>query len=119
MRAGTGRGCPSPAQPKLDKADRLCVTFGRPLRRKDPMRRISAVLVSLLAVAAVAAGCGSSSGSSSSGGAIRLVAYSTPKEAYAALIPAFQATAGGKDATFTPSYGASGHPSRAVDQGPP
>jgi sulfate/thiosulfate transport system substrate-binding protein len=47
------------------------------------------------------------------------VAYSTPKEAYGALIPAFQKTPDGKGATFTQSYGASGDQSRAVDGGLP
>src|SRR5690242_8458639 len=67
-----------------------------------------------VAVAAVIAGCG---GSSSGGNKLSLVAYSTPKEAYAALIPAFQKTPQGKGITFTTSYGASGDQSRAVDGG--
>jgi sulfate/thiosulfate-binding protein len=82
------------------------------------MRRILAPLVLLAAVTAlalVAAGCGSSSGGSS--GKVSLVAYSTPKEAYAALIPAFNKTPAGKGVQFTQSYGASGDQSRAVDAG--
>ena len=47
------------------------------------------------------------------------VAYSTPKEAYAELIPAFQKTPAGKGVTFTQSYGASGDQSRAVEAGLP
>jgi len=45
------------------------------------------------------------------------VAYSTPREAYAKLIPAFQKTAAGKDVSFSQSYGASGEQARAVLNG--
>src|ERR687887_692692 len=76
--------------------------------------------VVLLAIAALllAAGCGTS-GSSGAGGGKRLtlVAYSTPREAYEALIPAFQKTDAGKGVTFSQSYGASGDQSRAVANG--
>jgi sulfate/thiosulfate-binding protein len=69
----------------------------------------------LVAACAVLAACG---GSSSGGGnGISLVAYSTPKEAYDALIPAFNKTPDGKGVTFTQSYGASGDQSRAVENG--
>ena len=75
----------------------------------------------LLAVAvltALVAGCGSSSSSSGSGSSkLSLVAYSTPKEAYAAIIPAFQRTAAGRGVSFDQSYGASGDQSRAVASG--
>src|SRR3989441_7047992 len=77
----------------------------------------------LLAVAvltALVAGCGSSSSSSSSGSGsskLSLVTYSTPKEAYAAIIPAFQKTAAGRGVSFDQSYGASGDQSRAVASG--
>ena len=73
-------------------------------------KRIVLALAALLAIA----GCGSSSGSKDS---ISLVAYSTPKEAYVDLIPAFQKTPAGKGVKFTQSYGASGDQSRAVDSG--
>ncbi|HEY7981513.1 MAG TPA: hypothetical protein VID19_08495, partial [Candidatus Eremiobacteraceae bacterium] len=39
---------------------------------------------------------------------LALVAYSTPQEAYADLIKAFQATPAGSNVTFSQSYGASG-----------
>jgi sulfate transport system substrate-binding protein len=69
----------------------------------------------LLATSAVLVACG---GSSSGGGSsLNLVAYSTPKEAYAALIPAFNKTPEGKGVKFTQSYGASGDQSRAVESG--
>src|SRR3954454_2310182 len=70
-----------------------------------------------LAACAVLAACGGSS--SGSGNGISLVAYSTPKEAYDALIPAFNKTPDGKGVKFTQSYGASGDQSRAVESGLP
>jgi sulfate/thiosulfate-binding protein len=50
---------------------------------------------------------------------LSLVAYSTPKEAYAELIGAFGKTAAGKGVTFAQSYGASGAQSRAILAGLP
>src|SRR5436190_9276325 len=84
--------------------------------------RIVRPLLSLALVAALvaaASGCGSSSGSSGGSNNLALVAYSTPKEAYAALIPSFQKTPAGKGVTFSQSYGASGDQSRAVASGLP
>jgi sulfate/thiosulfate-binding protein len=52
-------------------------------------------------------------------GALTLVAYSTPKAAYDAIIPLFQATPDGSGVTFETSYGASGDQSRAVESGLP
>jgi sulfate transport system substrate-binding protein len=52
-----------------------------------------------------------------SGTELSLVAYSTPREAYATLIPMFQKTAAGRDVSFTQSYGASGEQTRAVKAG--
>jgi len=75
--------------------------------------------VALLAVAAlVTAGCAAGGGS---GGTARLslVAYSTPREAYEALIPAFKKTQAGAGVSFSQSYGASGDQSRAVSSGLP
>jgi sulfate transport system substrate-binding protein len=77
-----------------------------------PIRILSILAVASSAVAVAA--CGSSS---SGGNKLNLVAYSTPKEAYGALIPAFQKTPAGKGTTFTQSYGASGDQSRAVENG--
>ena len=73
--------------------------------------------VALLVLAA--AGCGGTSGSGGSGGKIALVAYSTPKEAYAELIPAFKRTPDGEGVGFSQSYGASGDQTRAVESGLP
>jgi len=49
--------------------------------------------------------------------ALSLVAYSTPKEAYEEIIPAFEKTSEGKGATFSQSYGNSGDQARAVISG--
>src|SRR4051794_8599924 len=82
------------------------------------------ILLLLAAVAAIAAGCGgtgSESGASSGdgGSSLSLAAYSTPKEAYAEIIPAFQKTPAGKGVKFSQSYGSSGEQSRAVAGGLP
>ena len=50
---------------------------------------------------------------------LNFIAYSTPREAYADLIKAFQATPAGSNVTFSQSYGASGEQSRAVAAGLP
>ena len=77
------------------------------------------VLASLLVL--VKSGCGgtSSAAGENGGGKLTLVAYSTPQEAYEAIIPAFQKTAEGKGVEFEQSYGASGEQSRAVEAGLP
>ncbi len=80
------------------------------------------LLFSLLTlVAAVAAACGGTGNESSDGGGgkLSLVAYSTPKEAYAELVPAFTKTSAGKGVTVDQSYGASGEQTRAVQGGLP
>src|SRR5215211_6981160 len=48
---------------------------------------------------------------------IDLVAYSTPRDAFAEIIPAFQGTKAGADTSFSQSYGASGEQARAVVAG--
>jgi sulfate/thiosulfate-binding protein len=90
------------------------------------MTRRLTTLALLALVPVVAAGCGgpaeegSTAGASEGGGAqLSLVAYSTPKEAYEELIPAFQKTSAGKGVSFDQSYGASGDQSRAVASGLP
>jgi sulfate/thiosulfate-binding protein len=69
----------------------------------------------LVAGALLATGCGGGSGGGSD--KLTLVAYSTPREAYEQLIPAFQKTDAGKGVGFSQSYGASGDQSRAVQNG--
>src|SRR5438477_724106 len=76
------------------------------------MRRISASLILALALPAAAAGASRSV-------SLSLVAYSTPQDAYAKLIPAFQKTPAGAGVEFTQSYGASGDQERAVAAGLP
>ena len=79
------------------------------------MKRSLSAVVAVLALAAGVAGCGGASGSS--GDKVALVAYSTPKEAYEALIPEFNKTPEGKGVEFSQSYGSSGDQSRAVEAG--
>jgi sulfate transport system substrate-binding protein len=81
-------------------------------------RSLLALLVAGLAV--VVAACGGSASESATGSSkLALVAYSTPKEAYEAIIPAFQKTAAGKGISLSQSYGASGDQARAVIAGLP
>ena len=66
-------------------------------------------------------GCGGSSSEGSAptgaeGGNVRLVAYSTPREAYKKLIESYRAGSG-PGVSFDQSYGASGEQSRAVEAG--
>jgi sulfate transport system substrate-binding protein len=89
------------------------------MQKSIPMRLLAIAALAAALVATVAGCGGTSSGSSGDGSKISLVAYSTPKEAYEALIPAFNKTPEGKDVTFNQSYGASGDQSRAVDGGLP
>src|SRR5215216_5311471 len=86
--------------------------------------RLAAAALVLILLPPVVAGCGgpaegSATAGNGKGGKLSLVAYSTPKEAYAELIPAFQKTSAGKGVSFTQSYGASGDQSRAVASGLP
>jgi sulfate/thiosulfate-binding protein len=88
------------------------------------LSRLAAALAVLVAIPVVAAGCGGpaetgAAAANGSGAKLSLVAYSTPKEAYEQLIPAFQKTSAGKGVSFTQSYGASGDQSRAVASGLP
>ena len=71
------------------------------------------------AALALLAACGTADASAGGGGRLALVAYSTPKDAYAQLIPAFEKSAAGKGVTFSQSYGASGAQSRAIAAGLP
>ena len=73
---------------------------------------ISALAFAALALSGVLAACGSSSSNK-----LSLVAYSTPQEAYAEIIPAFQKTTAGNGVSFSQSYGASGDQERAVEAG--
>jgi sulfate transport system substrate-binding protein len=83
----------------------------------DLTKPLIALAVLLTAVALSA--CGDSSDSAGSSSKLSLVAYSTPKEAYEQIIPAFQRTPAGKGVSFTQSYGNSGDQARAVIAGLP
>jgi sulfate/thiosulfate transport system substrate-binding protein len=83
------------------------------------MVRISTIGVVLAVLVAAAAASVTSNDASArpSGGSISLVAYSTPRDAYAKLIPAFTDTSAGQGTSFQQSYGASGEQARAVIAG--
>jgi sulfate/thiosulfate transport system substrate-binding protein len=76
------------------------------------MRRMVFAFVTAVALVGTAV-----AGAAHKGTTLSLIAYSTPREAYAKLIPMFQATPAGKDVSFTQSYGASGDQARAVQAG--
>jgi sulfate/thiosulfate-binding protein len=82
--------------------------------------RIITLAASILALAAAVSAALLSSGNvsaRSTSGTISLVAYSTPRDAYTKLIPAFQGTSAGNGTSFQQSYGASGEQARAVIAG--
>jgi ABC-type sulfate transport system substrate-binding protein len=82
------------------------------------MHRPAAIALSIAVLAmAGAAVAAPSAPARSADTEMRLVAYSTPREAYAQLIPMFEKTAAGKDVSFSQSYGASGEQARAVKAG--
>jgi sulfate/thiosulfate transport system substrate-binding protein len=85
------------------------------------MTRLISLILPLALLPAVAAGCGGVSESSTDGGSSKLnvVAYSTPKEVYETVLPAFAKTAEGKGVSFSQSYGGSGDQARAVIAGLP
>ncbi len=91
-------------------------------------RTIIALLVAVLTLGLAACGGSSDSSSDTSAGSastssggtsakLALVGYSTPQEAYDAIIPGFEKTAAGAGVSFSESFGASGDQSRAVDSG--
>ena len=73
------------------------------------MRRISIALVVAVALALPVVASGARTDTR-----LTLVAYSTPRAAYGALIPKFQETAAGKGISLDQSYGASGEQARAI-----
>jgi sulfate transport system substrate-binding protein len=79
------------------------------------MKRLP-TLIAVLALAVLGAGCGGSA-SGEGGNEVAIVSYSTPQEAYEAIIPEFQKTPEGKGVEFSGSYGPSGDQSRAVEAG--
>ena len=85
------------------------------MRTKTPF--LIAALGLLATALAATAGTSSAAPQLATNTKLSLVAYSTPREAYGKLIPAFQKTPAGKDVDFTQSYGASGEQTRAVKAG--
>jgi sulfate/thiosulfate transport system substrate-binding protein len=76
------------------------------------MHKLVAAVIGLLALVTVA-----TAGGAGQKGNLTLVAYSTPREAYGKLIPAFRSTPAGRDVEFDESYGSSGEQARAVIAG--
>jgi sulfate/thiosulfate-binding protein len=83
---------------------------------RKPLRLLLATALGVTAALAVASSAAQARPASTN---LALVAYSTPAGAYSKIIPAFQATAAGKDITFKQSYGASGPQAAAVHNGLP
>src|SRR4249919_3037631 len=93
-------------------------------RKRIALWSAIAALATLVVLAVAACGgddesAEASGGSGGGGGKLSLVAYSTPREAYEEIIPAFQETADGEGVDFDQSYAASGEQSRAVEAGLP
>jgi sulfate/thiosulfate transport system substrate-binding protein len=86
-----------------------------PSHRK-PFARLLALVLGTIVVAALTASAAQARPASTT---LSLVAYSTPAGAFSKIIPAFQATAAGKDVSFKQSYGASGSQAAAVHNGLP
>ena len=81
-------------------------------------RIIAGLTVLAIGAAVLAASLSSQSASAKAdAGTVRLVAYSTPREAYDALIDDFKDTTAGRDTSFEQSYGSSGEQARAVIAG--
>ena len=83
------------------------------------IRTAPLVILALLALLTATTVAASAQAGGQAGKDVRLslVAYSTPREAYGKLIPAFQKTPDGDGVSFTQSYGASGDQARAVVAG--
>ena len=88
-------------------------------KRASTIGALSAALVTTIAGGAVAQDATPPPSFATEPGAVTLVAYTTPREAYAQIIPLFQATEAGAGVTFEESYGPSGDQSRAVSAGLP
>ena len=87
-------------------------------------RRAIGTALASMALAATLAGCGGSDsnslgvdGAGDGESKLTLVAYSTPREAYEEIIPAFNETPAGQGVSFDQSYASSGEQSRAVESG--
>jgi sulfate transport system substrate-binding protein len=85
------------------------------------MRRILSASAGTLVAGAVVAGAAFAPAAVArpAKSTVNLVAYSTPKDAYAKIISAFGGTSAGRGVPFAQSYGASGDQARAVAAGLP
>jgi sulfate/thiosulfate-binding protein len=79
--------------------------------------RVLGTIVVLAGAAVVGIASVTKAPASSSSGSLTLVAYSTPRDAYAKLISAFRSTPAGRDVSIEQSYGSSGEQARAVLSG--
>src|SRR3954451_22072682 len=80
-------------------------------------RLVISVLVMFVAASALAVAIATAAPARTADTNLSLVAYSTPRQAFAKLIPAWQATPNGNGVDFSQSYGASGDQARAVAAG--
>src|SRR4051794_26760170 len=80
-------------------------------------RLVITVLVAFLLASALAVATAGAASTRTADTNLSLVAYSTPRQAFAKLIPAWQATPNGNGVDFSQSYGASGDQARAVAAG--
>ena len=85
-------------------------------------KRIHAMVVSIIIMAVLAAGCSNTSSNAAGGGQVKITlgAYTTPREAYREIIPLFQKQwkdQTGQIVVFEESYLGSGAQSRAVVEG--
>src|SRR5215211_1369247 len=85
--------------------------------RMRSRRTIAAVAGAAVVFAGLAATRLQPAAARSTAGTLTPVAYSTPREAYGKLIPAFQETKAGRGVGFEQSYGGSGEQARAVLEG--
>jgi sulfate transport system substrate-binding protein len=93
------------------------ITAAQAGRRSLSVVAAGAIIVGALPIAATAQDAGPSV--EALPGTLTLVGYTTPREAYAEIIPMFQATDAGAGVQFEESYGPSGDQSRAVSAGLP
>jgi sulfate/thiosulfate transport system substrate-binding protein len=89
----------------------------RNYRSRSFASRVVAVVVPPVLASVLLFGIAGQAGAA--GQSINLVAYSTPKPAYAALVKAFEATKAGQGVTVVQSYGPSGTQATDVVQGLP
>jgi sulfate transport system substrate-binding protein len=97
------------------KHDQLCVVY--PAMTKTTLAFHGLIGLALTLLLASCGGTGEAGAGGSS--KLSLVAYSTPKEAYEEIAPAFAKTPAGSGVTFAQSYGNSGDQARAIIAGLP